>query len=89
MYADNIKFDRESLEAKKLNRVFDYLRLAFPEKTPELERYNVITLYCLVSRLIESYVHHGTENQLADWFIQFESERRQQEDLPEEEQDPS
>lgn len=88
MYEKNKEFDHEGSVAKKLRRVLDYLSRAFPEKTPELERYNVITLYCLVSRLIESYVHYDTENELADWFLQFETERRKQEDVPEEEQNP-
>jgi hypothetical protein len=61
---------------------------AFPEKTPELERYNAITLYCLASTLIENYVHAGTEKMLADWFIAFETQRRQEEDLEEDKRDP-
>jgi hypothetical protein len=87
MYDLHRKFDVSSPEAKKVRRVLDYLLCAFPDKTPELERYNVITLYCLVSTLIEKYVHYDTEGQLADWFIQFETERRKQDELPEEERD--
>lgn len=87
MYDQNRKFNGSGTEAKKVRRVLDYLLRAFPEKTPELERYNVITLYCLVSTLIEKYVHYDTEKLLADWFIKFETERRKQDDLPEEERD--
>jgi len=49
----------------------------FPEKTPELERYNVINLYCLVSMLIGGYVWKDLTTPLAQWFIQFEMDRRQ------------
>ena len=88
MYSTNLKFDREGVTAKRLRRVLDYLLEAFPEKTPELERYNVITLYCLASKLMRSYVYRETEEEFAHWFIQFEAKRRKNETLPEEEQDP-
>ena len=71
-----------------MRRVLDYLKRTFQEKTPELERYNAITLYCLASTLIESYAQQGTEGQLADWFIRFETERRLQNDLDEDQRDP-
>ncbi len=87
MYDQHRQFDAKSPEAKKVRRVLDYLLRAFPEKTPELERYNVITLYCLVSTLIEKYVHYDTEKQLADWFIGFEVARKKQDELQEEERD--
>jgi len=87
MYEDNISFDSNGKVAKKVNRVLDYLLRAFPEKTPELERYNVINLYCLASTLIEAYVHSGTEKQLAKWFIDFESGRRANEQLNEDDRD--
>lgn len=87
MYAENRAFDTSCLTAKKIRRVLDYLLRAFPDKTPELERYNVVALYCLVSALIEKYVHYNTEQALADWFIRFETDRRNQDSLPEEERD--
>lgn len=89
MYRDNTDFDASGKAAKKVRRVLDYLHRAFPEKTPELERYNAITLYCLASTLIEGYVHQGTEAELAAWFIEFETNRRRNDDLDEEERDPS
>ncbi|WP_082566605.1 MULTISPECIES: HNH endonuclease family protein [unclassified Ensifer] len=87
MYNENVVFDGSGKVAKKVRRVLDYLLRAFPEKTPELERYNVITLYCLASTLLEKYVHAGTESALAAWFVGFETERRAQEDLDEEHRD--
>lgn len=88
MYRENASFDQTGKVAKKVRRVLDYLLRAFPEKTPELERYNAITLYCLASTLLENFVHEGTEKPLADWFIGFETERRQQEELDEDDRDP-
>jgi hypothetical protein len=66
LYADHASFDPNSKLAKKVRRFLDYLKRAFPEKTPKLERYNAITLYCLASTLIQGYVHQGREAQLAD-----------------------
>ena len=88
MYADNTSFDASGPKARKVRRVLDFLGRAFPEKTPELERYNVVTLYCIASSLLESYVHQGLEPKLRDWFLSFETERRAQEQLPEDERDP-
>lgn len=89
MYSENTTFDVESKVAKKVRRVLDYLCRAFPEKTPELERYNAITLYCLASILIERYVHHDTEHQLAEWFIKFETARRENDLMNDDKRDPS
>jgi len=88
MYAENVKFDTSGKLAKKARRTLDFLKRAFPEKTPELERYNAITLYCLASTLLESYAHAGTEVLLADWFVSFETDRRKNELLPEDDRDP-
>lgn len=88
MYDSNRSFDPNGKVAKKVRRVLDYLLRAFPDKTPELERYNVIVLYCLASTLIGRFAHAGTEASLAKWFIAFETERRKNEALDEEERDP-
>lgn len=89
MYRDHTSFDLQGAKAKKVKRVFDFLLRAFPEKTPELERYNVVTLYCLVSLLLDGYATHGLEQSLAKWFIGFEQERRENEEKAEDERDLS
>lgn len=76
MYDQNPNFDPKGTVARKVRRVLNYLTLAFPEHTRELERYNAVTLYSLASALIDSFAHQGTEAKLAEWFIGFESERR-------------
>lgn len=50
MYVDNREFEANSEKAQKVKRTLEYLRRAFPDKTPELQRYNVIPLpHCLRS----------------------------------------
>lgn len=88
LYKENATFDINSDAAKRVKRVLDYLLRAFPEKTPELERYNAITLYCIASTLLRRYVHAGTEALLSEWFIGFETARRQNERLDEDSRDP-
>jgi hypothetical protein len=87
LYRDQTDFDGAGKTAKKVKRVYDFLNRAFPEKTPELERYNVINLYILVSKLLENYVADGLEQKVHDWFIDFEAKRRADYQKPEEEQD--
>jgi hypothetical protein len=67
--------------------VYEFLYRAFPDKTPELERYNVITLYCLASVLIDGYVCEGLERKLRDWFVKFEAERKEDENKDDEHKD--
>jgi hypothetical protein len=88
MYSEYKDFDSNGLKAKKLKRVLDFLLKAFPEKTPELERYSVISLYILVSHLMEKYVISDREKVLQNWFIEFEQYRREQGALDEEHCDP-
>jgi hypothetical protein len=87
MYEQYKTFDITGPKAKKVRRVYDFLLKAFPEKTPELERYNVITLYSLASLLLDRYVTDGVPEKLRAWFIAFEAERRGQDALPEEARD--
>jgi hypothetical protein len=87
MYEKQVDFDKEGKTAKKVKRVFEFLNRAFPEKTPELERYNVINLYCLVSVLIDGYVCDGLEDRLREWFLAFEGERKANEEQDDEHKD--
>jgi hypothetical protein len=87
MYGENKTFDTNSPKAKKVRRVYDFLFKAFPDKTPELERYSVITLYCLASLLLDRYATGDVPQKLRQWFIAFEIERRGQDALPEDKLD--
>jgi hypothetical protein len=88
MYEREVEFDSTGPKAKKIKRTLDYLRTAFPTKTPELERYSVLSLYVLVSHLLERYVVQDSHKQIAEWFINFESYRRMQRALPIDQCDP-
>lgn len=88
MYKEYIEFDNNGTKAKKVKRVLDFLLKAFPEKTPELERYSSLSLYIMVSHLLERYACHNMEEQLKTWFIDFESYRREQKKLDSDSCDP-
>jgi hypothetical protein len=82
MYEKNTDFDSHGAKAKKCRKVLDFLYAAFPSKTPELERFNLISLYSVASQLLENYVIKDRAAELGDWFVKFESYRRQQGGLP-------
>ncbi|MFX0194678.1 MAG: HNH endonuclease family protein [Candidatus Hodarchaeota archaeon] len=88
MYEEYVNFDANGQKAKRIRRVFDYLAGVFPEKTPELERFNVISLYVLVSSLLDRFVIDDRQKDLAAWFIKFEQTRRSDEQKLAEERDP-
>ena len=87
VYRDNTSFDSNCSEAKAVRRILDLCASVFPEKTPELTRYNVISLYCMIAELLASYVRNQFEPLIKNWLIDFESVRRQQEKLSEDEGD--
>lgn len=68
-------FNKDSAEARKLRRVLNFLRRAFPNKTPELSKLNVISLYTLASELLENYAISKKPKQFGNWFIDFEKRR--------------
>jgi len=65
----------------------DFLSDIFPDKAPELERFNVIALYCVVSELQSRYAVAEIKPKLQTWFIEFEKKRREEEQKPEDEAD--
>ncbi len=88
MYEGNKEFDTNGQVAKAVKRVLDVLAKTFLDKTPELERYNVIALYCVISELLRQYVIDEIKLGLHDWFIQFETVRRLQDEKTEEDGEP-
>lgn len=87
MYKEQSDFDKNGKVAKKIKDVLEYLHRAFPEKTPELEHHSVITLFSLVSEMIEKFDCNGTEQKLNEWFIDFERERETDKEKDEESRD--
>jgi hypothetical protein len=88
MYESQRDFDSQSPVAKSIRRVLGILADVFPQKTPELERFNVIALYCVISELMRQYVIEEVRPHLHDWFIEFEGVRRRQDEKSEEDGDP-
>ncbi len=88
MYLDNKDFDVKSNIAKAVMRNLSVLNDIFTEKTPELERYNVISLYCVISELLQNYVIEDIKPNFFDWFIGFEAKRQIEEAKPEDVADP-
>jgi len=88
MYKDCIRFEKNGLVARKIKRVLNFLDTAFTDKTPELRKQNVVSLYLLISELMEKYAISGKEATFREWFIAFENERRLEQDEPEDERQP-
>jgi hypothetical protein len=88
MYQVEKTFDSKSGEARSVARVLSVLNEVFLEKTPELERFNVLTLYCVIAELLKQYVIDDVKPNLHEWFIGFETKRRVEEEKPEDEADP-
>lgn len=87
MYEEGRDFDTTNSTAKSVRRTLDLLRAQFPEPTPELTRYNTISLYALTAELLASFVRTDFEPVLHEWFLDFEKRRRAQEHLSEDEAD--
>jgi len=81
LYKDNTEFDLSGKVAKAVQKTLNYLADVFPDKTPELERYNAIALYCVVAELQRVYAIVDIKDQLRSWFLDFETKRREQEGL--------
>lgn len=88
MYKEHAKFDPKSQAAKNVQRILNIMSEIFPTKTPELERYNVISIYCVVAELLRQYAFEKVKPLLHDWFINFEAIRREQEAKSDDDIDP-
>jgi len=87
MYQEEREFDASGRNAQAVRRTLGFLYSIFPDKTPELTRYNTIALYAVVAELLASYVRSDFEDVLRGWFLDFERRRGEQEDLSEDEAD--
>jgi len=83
MYRSNENFNATSVEGRSVNRRLNFLSEIFTERTPELERYNVIALYCVFAELQRSYAFANLGIDFEAWFLNFEETRRAQEGLDE------
>ncbi|MDR3452864.1 MAG: DUF262 domain-containing protein [Rhodoferax sp.] len=88
MYLNNTAFDITGKAAKAVQRTLGLLAEIFPDKTPELERYNAIALYCVCAELQRAYVVADVKAELRAWFLDFEARRRAQDALDEDKAEP-
>ena len=88
MYEDGKNFDKKSEIAKAVERTLRIMNEIFSAKTPELERYNVIALYCVLRELQLEYVLSEIKDKLFDWFLEFEQKKAQNDLLPEDKANP-
>lgn len=88
MYQSKQVFDAAGKEAKAVQRNLALLADVFPDKTPELERYNAISLYCVFAELQRAYVVADIKTDLRAWFLDFETRRRAQDALDEDQAEP-
>ncbi|MBQ9266953.1 MAG: DUF262 domain-containing protein [Clostridia bacterium] len=88
MYWNNTAFDENCQQAKTIWRILDYLDKMFPEKSPELKRYSVISLYLLIMDLMPNYDINDRQEDLRNWFIEFEKIRIQDKEKEAEDQNP-
>lgn len=88
MYEEHREFDPGGAKAKAVRRTLGLMAEIFPDKTPELERYNVIALYCVLAELQRVYGYHAIKGELREWFLDFEARRRQQDELDEDHAEP-
>ncbi len=77
MYKNRQDFDVRSSHAQNVKSILNILLKAFPEKTPELEKHNAISMFLLFRYLRKNFVITGRESEIGEWFIQFERERKE------------
>ena len=87
LYEVNRSFNTGPSEAKKLKTVLNFLKRAFPVRTPELNKVNVISLYILASGALVRYALSNRATEFGEWFIDFEHRRQADDQIPEDERD--
>ena len=87
LYETRKTFNTGSAEAKKLRAVLNFLKKAFPERTPELTKVNLISLYTLASGALTRFALSSRADEFGQWFIDFEQRRHADDELSEDERD--
>ena len=87
LYQNYKSFKKSSTVATKLKRVLRFLNRAFPQKSPELTKVNLLSLYTVASAALTKYAISDRTAEFGNWFVAFENRRKQEEDKPEDERD--
>ena len=88
MYESRGNFSGRSAPAVRIRRVLNFLAKAFPERTPELRKASVISLYTVASEALAKYAIQKRARGFGKWFLDFEKRRREEANKPEDEMDP-
>ncbi len=81
MYEGRRKFDKDSKEAKKIKGVLNYFKKSFDEETPEMDiKWGFVDYYFLISSLMDDYILINKEKEFGEFYIGFESNRRDADD---------
>ena len=83
LYENNRNFSTNSREATILKRTMKFLKKAFPERTPELNKVNLLSLYTLASGALRTYALSDRAGEFGEWFLDFEQRRRIDDDRSE------
>jgi len=79
MYEKHKPFKPDSEKAKRVRTVLNFLVKAFPQKTGELSKANVLSLYILASELLAKFAISAKYQEFGQWFLDFEARRREDE----------
>lgn len=88
MYWNNTDFDENCDSARNIRKILNYMDIMFPTKSPELKSYSVISLFLLIMDLLPNYDIKDRHEEIANWFIDFESRRMIDKKKEPEHQDP-
>lgn len=88
MYWNNTDFDENCDSARNIRKILNYMDIMFPTKSPELKSYSVISLFLLIMDLLPNYDIKDRHEEIANWFIDFESRRMMDKKKEPEHQDP-
>ena len=78
MYQDNQNFDGNGSIGKKVKRHLKYMERVLKDRPPQMNiKWGFVDLYLLISRMEDSYVIRGREEDFADFYVAFEKERRE------------
>ena len=76
LYQNSGGFRKTAPEIRHLQRVLNFLHRAFPEKSPELTKVNLLSLYTVASEALTKYALTRRAREFGEWFIGFENRRR-------------
>ena len=75
MYENGRKYNKSSAEARNIRRVLNFLARAFPQKSSELSKVNLISLYTVASELLARFAISNRAREFGEWFAEFEKHR--------------